>query len=188
MSRTTRIGIIVLAIIGAVFSAVYPVFRVSYDTLNEIEVVLDQFWDDVDEQYRRRCEITKELEQTVIDSVGEEQVRPVTEARLETCSLLELGKTLAKDPTNLARFDTVQTRFTRSLDALLASADHYPELRRDGHFLVLQRQLRDINIDIREKRDWYDANAEYYNAYLREFPRSVVAMVSGISERPVTLP
>ena len=70
----------------------------------------------------------------------------------------------------------------RSLDRLIAVAEAYPELKADGQFLALQRELSLTEDRIAASRRFYNANVRELNGLRVEFPSNLVAGLFGFRE------
>lgn len=66
-----------------------------------------------------------------------------------------------------------------SLQRLIVIAEDYPELKADGGFLKLQKQLEEIEDDIADSRLYYNGNVKLYNANIQTFPNLLVAPLFG---------
>ena len=75
-----------------------------------------------------------------------------------------------------------EAALARSLDRLIAVAEAYPELKADGHFLALQRELSLTEDRIAASRRFYNANVRELNGLRVEFPSNLVAGLFGFRE------
>lgn len=71
-----------------------------------------------------------------------------------------------------------------SLQRLIIIAEDYPELKADGGFLKLQKQLEEIEDDIADSRLYYNGNVKLYNANIQTFPNLLIAPIFGYKEEP----
>lgn len=72
---------------------------------------------------------------------------------------------------------------SRNLPMLFALSESYPELKSDGQFMNLQRNLTEVESQISASRRAYNAAVTAYNDGVQMFPSSVVAGMFGFSRR-----
>ena len=65
---------------------------------------------------------------------------------------------------------------------LVVIAENYPELKADGGFLKLQRQLESVEEDIANARLYYNGNVKLYNTSIQLFPAVLLANLFGFKE------
>ena len=68
-----------------------------------------------------------------------------------------------------------ESRLSRSLQGLLALAQDYPDLKASQNFLSLQNHLNDLEQDIQEARNRFNAAVGEYNTLVESFPGSFIA-------------
>ncbi len=68
-----------------------------------------------------------------------------------------------------------------ALSRLLVVSESYPELKADGNFLQLQRELADTENKISVARQFYNDTVLKYNNAIELFPASLVAGLCGFS-------
>jgi LemA protein len=90
---------------------------------------------------------------------------------------------------NLAQAAQGDERFRREgevsqeLPRLIALAESYPELKADGQFTSLQRNLTEVESQISASRRAYNSAITDYNDGVQMFPSSIVAGMFGFKKR-----
>lgn len=77
-----------------------------------------------------------------------------------------------------------QENLHQQLGTLIARAEAYPELKSDGNFVMLQRQLAECEAQIAAARRTYNASVMDYNNAIEMMPASLVAGVLGFRHQP----
>jgi LemA protein len=74
---------------------------------------------------------------------------------------------------------------TGAVRQLFAVAENYPNLKADEMFQHLQRRISELEIQIADRRELYNAAATAYNTRLEQFPDLLIANASGMRARPL---
>src|SRR3954465_13873802 len=135
---------------------------------------VDEAWSDVDVQLRRRHDLVPNLIEAVLGYAEHEQhtMSVVADARDEAAAAHE-G----------AQRERAETELSDALSQLRAIAERYPELAASESFLRLQRQLAEIENEVRAARRIYNSNAEQYNSRVQSLPSSLVAAAGSFRPR-----
>lgn len=162
--------IIVIALV--VLVVIYAI--VTYNRLVSLSVSADEGEAEVDVQLRRRHDLIPNLVRTVKGYAAHEAttLSEVVQAR---------GAALTAGGT-AARADA-ETALTQALGKLLALAESYPDLKADGNFLELQRELTATEDRIQAARRFYNDTVQALNTKIRTFPPNVVAGAFNFSQR-----
>jgi LemA protein len=75
-----------------------------------------------------------------------------------------------------------ESRLSRSLHGLLALAEAYPDLKASENFLSLMNSLNDIEQDIQQARNQYNAAVRQYNTLTESFPSIYIARKYGFGK------
>ena len=131
-------------------------------------------WSDIDVQLKRRHELVPNLVETVKGYASHEQktLQGVTEARTRA---MQGGA-----PADRAR---AEGELSRSIGALFAVAEAYPQLRANENFVALQGQLASLEDAIQNARRYYNAIVRDLNTATESFPSNVVANGFGFLRR-----
>jgi LemA protein len=144
---------------------------ISYNRFVSQRHLIANAWANVDTELRRRYDLIPNLVRTVEGYATHERevLRAVVEARNEA----------------LGRDGDVQDQvgperaLVHSLKSLLALAEAYPDLKADGHFLELQRELAITEDRIQAARRLYNANVRDLNRRVESLPSNIVAGLAG---------
>ena len=161
------IALVVLAILAfAVVSL--------YNRLVGLRNRSENAWSDIDVQLKRRHELIPNLVETVKGYASHEQktLQGVTEARTRA---MQGGA-----PADRAR---AEGELSRSIGALFAVAEAYPQLRANENFIALQSQLAQLEEAIQNARRYYNAIVRDLNTATEAFPSNLVASAFGFSRR-----
>jgi len=91
-----------------------------------------------------------------------------------------LGAVQTHDPAQMA--DANQA-MTTALGRLIAVAEAYPQLKADQQFTKLMDELSGTENRIAVARGDYNSAAQEYNTYIRQFPQTLTAKVTGAKPR-----
>jgi LemA protein len=143
-------------------------FVASYNRLISGSVRVDNSWAQIDVQLKKRFDLIPNLVSTVKGYAAHEQavLTDVTKYRSEAMS----SKTPAEAMSSNAKLSTAITN-------LFATAEQYPALKADQHFLTLQNQLQNIEDKIAVSRQFYNDTAMKYNESVMHFPTNIVASI-----------
>ena len=128
-------------------------------------------------QLQRRADLVPNLVNTVKGYAQHEEAvfTQVATARAGLVGAIQTG-----DPGQMA---TANNQLTGALGRLLAISEAYPQLKADQGFLRLQDELTGTENRIATSRIDYNQAVEAYNAYIRKFPQTLTAKVTGAKAR-----
>src|SRR5438034_10700550 len=128
-------------------------------------------------QLQRRADLVPNLVNTVKGYAQHEEAvfTQVAQARAGLAGAIQTG-----DPAQMA---TANAQLTGALGRLIAVAEAYPQLKADQTFLRLQDELAGTENRIATARQDYNQAVNDYNAYLRQFPQTITAKVTGAKPR-----
>jgi LemA protein len=157
----------------------------AYNTLVTLDEAVTSKWSQVENQYQRRADLVPNLVATVKGYAAHEKevLEAVTEARSRV-GQFNVTKEVLEDPEAFARFQAAQDGFSAALSRLLVVTENYPQLRANENFLSLQDQLEGTENRIAVERARFNEVVQEYNTSIRRFPGSIVAGITGFSERP----
>ncbi len=146
----------------------------TYNRLIKERNRVDNAWGQVEVQLQRRYDLIPNLVETVKGYASHEAstFEEVTKARSASAS--------ASTPAEQTQADNF---LTSALRQLFAVAEAYPELRASENFAGLQGDLSDTENKIAVSRQIYNDTVLTYNTSIQQVPASVVASVTGFTER-----
>ena len=127
-------------------------------------------WSDIDVQLLRRHDLVPRLVEAVKAYADYERatIAAVTELRARSQAARRLADKAQAE-------DEIETGVHR----LIALAEDYPDLKADGNFLELQRELTEIEDHLQYARRYYNGAVRIYNTRIETVPDLVVARVFG---------
>jgi len=163
--------VIIALAIGLGLAALVTVF---YNRLVGLRNRGENAWSDIDVQLRRRHELVPNLVETVKGYAAHEKrtFQEVTEAR-----------TRAMQPGGAAARAAAEGDLSRTITALFAVAESYPQLRANENFVALQRQLSELEEAIQNARRYYNAVVRDFNTACETFPGNIFAGAFGFQRR-----
>jgi LemA protein len=143
-----------------------------YNGLIKLKIKVDNSWSDIRVFLKKRYDLIPNLVNTVKGYAAHESqtFEKVTQAR-NAAVLVPAGDVQASAQANQI--------LGGALRGLLAIAENYPELKANQNFLELQSALQSIEGDLGNARRYYNATVRDYNTAIQQFPRVIVANMSG---------
>lgn len=158
MSSGIWITIILLAISGLLL--------LGYNKLVRQRNQVKEAWSDIDVQLKRRHNLIPNLVETVKGYATHERstLDSVTQARANAIE--------AKTPEDHAQ---AENALTSTLRTLFAVSEQYPDLKANGNFLELQRELSDTEDKIQASRRFYNTTVRDFNTTIESIPTNIIA-------------
>jgi LemA protein len=123
-------------------------------------------WSDIDVQLTRRHDLVPQLV---------EAVRAYADYERATLSAVTELRTRAEAAGSLRDKARLEDEMEAGLHRLIALAEAYPELKADGNFLQLQRDLVETEDHLQYARRFYNGAVRIYNTRIESFPEMLVA-------------
>jgi LemA protein len=123
-------------------------------------------WSDIDVQLTRRHDLVPQLV---------EAVRAYANYERATLSAVTELRTRAEAAGSLRDKARLEDEMQAGLHRLIALAESYPELKADGNFLQLQRDLVETEDHLQYARRFYNGAVRIYNTRIETFPEMLVA-------------
>jgi LemA protein len=159
-----------LAVLGVI---VYSI--VIYNGLVALRNEVDRAWSNIDVLLKQRFDLVPNLVEVCKGYMHHEQ------------STLE-GVTLARRSWSeaLRREDKLKAaqESSAALQHVLLSAENYPSLRANENFMQLQQTLTELEQQIADRREFYNASVGAFNTRIRQIPDAWVAGLFGYAARP----
>lgn len=169
-TRAIRHGLAIAAMVGAV--------GCGYNTIQTLDEQAAQAQHNIEVQLQRRSDLIGNLVETVKGQAKQELAvfTNVARARAGLDSAIQ-----SHDPAKMADANTQLSSQVTILNRSVTEA--YPQLKSDQAFLRLQDELTGTENRIGVARSDYNQAAEQYNAYIRRFPATLTAHVTGAKSR-----
>jgi LemA protein len=123
-------------------------------------------WSDIDVQLTRRHDLVPRL----VDAV-----RAYADYERATLSAVTELRARAEAAGPLRDKARLEDEMEAGLHRLIALAEAYPELKADGNFLQLQRDLVETEDHLQYARRFYNGSVRLYNTRIESFPDMLVA-------------
>lgn len=177
-------GYIVLIVIGVIILAIFLWFRGSYNGMVKMSETVSAQWSNVENQYQRRLDLIPNLVNTVKGYAAHEQqtLTDVVNARAKATQTQINFEQL--DEASMQRLNRTQGELSSALSRLMAISESYPDLKANQNFLELQAQLEGTENRIAVERRKFNDTVRTYNAYIRQFPKNIIAGMFGFTPKP----
>ncbi len=152
----------------------------GYNTIQSYDETAAKAKQDIEVQLQRRADLIGNLVETVKGVAQQESsvLVAVTQARAGLTGALQ--KPGGADPAELANANEQLTAATRGINVVVEA---YPQLRSNESFLKLQDELTGTENRVAVSRTDYNAAVKAYNEYIRKFPQTLTAKVTGAKPR-----
>lgn len=177
-------GYIVLIVIAVVILSVFFWFRGSYNGMVSMSETVSSQWSNVENQYQRRLDLIPNLVNTVKGYAAHEQqtLEDVVNARAKATQTQINFDQL--DEAAIKKINSTQGELSSALSRLMAISESYPDLKANQNFLELQAQLEGTENRIAVERRKFNESVKNYNAYIRQFPKNMIAGMFGFVPKP----
>jgi LemA protein len=149
----------------------------GYNRIQQLDEQANGAQGQIEVQLQRRADLIPNLVNTVKGYAQHESdvFIQVAQARAGV-----LGAVQTHDPAQMA---DANAQMTTALGRLIAVAENYPQLKADQQFTKLMDELSGTENRIAVARGDYNAAAQEYNTYIRQFPQALTAKVTGAKPR-----
>lgn len=129
-------------------------------------------WSDIDVELKRRYDLIPNLVRTVQGYARHERevLERIVELRNRAAGNRGAPSSQARDESELMR----------GVKSLFAVAEAYPELKADGNFLALQKELALTEDRIAAARRFYNGNARTLNVLRESIPTNLIAALMSV--------
>ncbi|MDE6706214.1 MAG: LemA family protein [Treponemataceae bacterium] len=181
MKSGTKHMLITVGIVAVVLFGVYGCYKTGYNGMVARDEAVQGAWAQVQNQYQRRMDLIPNLVNTVKGyATHEERVfTEIAEARAQAGGVVRVDGAMLDDPEQFRKYQQVQDSLGASLRRLLAVTENYPALRANEQFVALMDNLEGTENRISVERKRFNEAVQGYNTFIREFPRSIIANMSG---------
>jgi len=157
----------------------------GYNTIQQKDEAVKSAWAEVVNQYQRRADLIPNIVNTVKGEANFEQstLQNVIEARARATAI-QATPELINNPEAFAKFTQAQGQVSSALSRLLVTVENYPNLKANAAFQDLRTQLEGTENRIGIARNRYIKSVEDFNAFIRQLPQNLTAMVFGYKHRP----
>ncbi|MBQ3384854.1 MAG: LemA family protein [Erysipelotrichaceae bacterium] len=103
----------------------------------------------------------------------------------ETLEKVIAARNAAQNASSNADKIEAENNLSGAIKSIFALSESYPELKADNNFLLLQKQLNDIENDVANSRKYYNGVVRQYNTKIQSFPSSLIANAKGFVRQPL---
>jgi LemA protein len=149
----------------------------GYNRIQSLDEQANGAQGQIEVQLQRRADLIPNLVNTVKGYATHESevFTQVAQARAGV-----LGAVQSHDPEQMAN---ANAQMTSALGRLIAVAEAYPQLKADAQFTRLMDELSGTENRIAVARNDYTQAVQQYNTYIRTFPQTLTAKVTGAKPR-----
>jgi len=170
-------GLIIAVLLGII--AIY--FFTTYNSFVKKDEKVQQMWNEVQNTYQRRLDLTPNLVSVVKGISGFEQSTLVAIAEARNKAQQGAGGEMTAE--NYGRQATLQDSLAAASNRVIAVIEKYPTLRGTEAYRGLQTQLEGNERRIKVARNDFNAAVADYNSAVRGFPGKLVAGAVGFRPR-----
>ena len=186
MTKKAKTGCLIAAAVVILFIIIVISTLVgSYNNMVKLDEGVKEKWSQVENVYQRRYDLIPNLVETVKGYAKHEQETfiTVTEARAKAGGTFNISEQVLNDPAMFAKFQQAQAGLSSALQRLMVVVEKYPDLKANQNFLALQDQLEGTENRIAVERKRFNEAARYYNTYIKQFPKMILANMFGFREK-----
>jgi LemA protein len=156
---------------------VLPLAACGYNRIQTLDEQAASAQSQIEVQLQRRADLIPNLVNTVKGYAQHEEdvFVQVTQARSGLVNAIQ-----SHDAEQMANANAA---LSSSLGRLMVSVEAYPQLKADQTFIRLQDELTGTENRIAVSRNDYNQAVNAYNAYIRQFPTTITAKVTGAKPR-----
>ena len=186
MTKKAKTGCLIAVVVIILFIIIVIVSLIgSYNNMVKLDEGVKEKWSQVENVYQRRYDLIPNLVETVKGYAKHEQetFTQVTEARAKAGGTFNISEQVLNDPAMFQKFQQAQAGLSGALQRLMVVVEKYPELKANQNFLALQDQLEGTENRITVERKRFNEAARYYNTYIKQFPKMILANMFGFKEK-----
>ena len=160
---------------GLIFAFLLIWLVATYNRFVKLNNRVDESWSDIDTELRRRYDLIPNLVDVVKGYAAHEKstLEAVINTREQAIASNGSPATQAKDENPLIH----------ALSKLIALAESYPQLKADGEFLALQKQLANTEDRLQTARRVFNGNTREFNILIASFPSNIIAHAFGFQRK-----
>lgn len=155
------IALVVFVVLIIIVGAIYNRFIVLRNYIQEAFSTMDVY-------FKKRWDLIPNLMEAIKGYMTHEK-----ETFEKITSLRNLNYSMLKDKQKM----DINKELSVGLSSLLATAENYPELKANEHFLNLMNELSNIEDEIANSRKYYNGTVREYNTCIQMFPLCLFAMI-----------
>lgn len=169
----TLVGMIIIATLAIVAIFFLSVLLI-YNKFVRSRLRVEEAWSTIAVQLKRRADLVPNLVETVRGYAAHEQ---------DTLTDVIRARGAVQDARGAIQTAEADSVLTQALSRLFAIVESYPQLKASENFIVLQKDLYDIEEKIAYARQFYNRNVLDFNTQINLFPQSIIAAIFGFKPK-----
>jgi LemA protein len=157
--------IVLLIILGILLLLILYVISI-YNKLVQNRNLMQEAWSGIDVFLKKRHDLVPNLVETVKGYAAHEK---------QTLEEVMRCRSGAMNATNQGEQIEMEKSLGNALGRLIATVEHYPELKANTNFLTLQRQLAGMEEELALSRRYYNGTVRENNIKIESFPSNIIA-------------
>ena len=137
----------------------------TYNSFIKHRNMIEEQWSGIDVALRRRYNLIPNL------------IKAVKGYGKHESELLQKTTEQRTNGDDISRRAASESEISRSLNNLLAVAEAYPDLKASSNFLALQSSLNEIEKEVQQARQRYNAAVRKFNTLVESFPSNMMAKI-----------
>ncbi len=174
MKKLLIILAVIFGILLIVALSIFGWVRNTYNSMVTMDEQINGAWAQVENVLQRRYDLIPNLVETVKGYAEHEEgvLTAVTEARSRVGGAGVPSERMA-----------AEGELSNALSRLMVVVENYPQLKANENFIRLQDELAGTENRIAVARGRYNSAVQAYNAYIRQFPASMIAGMFNFEHR-----
>jgi len=184
MKKGCLIGLVIAAVFAVIIFIIIGYGVRVYNNMVTMNESVGTAWSNVETQYQRRSDLIPNFVNTVKGAATFEQetLTKVIEARAKATSVNINPENLNQQ--SLEQFQSAQGEVSSALSRLMVVVERYPQLTATQNYRDLQIELEGTENRIAVARNTFNETARGYNTFIKRFPNSIVAGITGFDKKP----
>ena len=161
---------------GAALLVAFATTGCGYNQIQTKDEAVNKAKGNIETQLQRRVDLIPNLVETVKGAAAQETTvfNGIAASRAKLSGAIQSG--------DISQMAEANAAVRSDLGRLLAIVENYPTLKSSDAFRQLQDQLEGTENRIQVARQDYNAAANDFNAYIRQFPTNLTAKVFGMDK------
>lgn len=152
---------IIIALVILVIGTIW-IYNLLVKDRNQVHAA----WSDIDVQLKRRHELIPQLVTTV---------KAYADFEKATMTAVTELRSRSRSESHLPQKSAIETAMGSAIGQLMIIAEDYPDLKADGNFRQLQKELTDIEDHVQYSRRFYNGAVRIFNTHIQSFPNFIIA-------------
>ncbi len=169
MAGWITLGILLLILVGIIFYVI-----IIYNGFIALKNNINQDWSNIDVLLKQRFDELPKLIKICEGYMQHEQ---------KTLEAVVKARSMVNSARSESQRMEAQNMLTDTLKSLFMVVERYPDLKADAGFRQLSNRVSEIEDQIADRRELYNASVTIYNTRLEQFPDVLIARIFNFPER-----